>query len=76
MGPFAKYLQDCDIVARYSLPNSPQQNGVTERCLKEMMSVMSMSNLPENLWAESIKTAVYICNRVLSKSIPKTSFEF
>ncbi|KAK8936095.1 hypothetical protein KSP39_PZI012974 [Platanthera zijinensis] len=78
-GPFARYLESCGIVAQYSMPGSPEQNGVAERrnrTLKEMMrSMMSRTNLPEFLWGEALKTAVYILNRVPSKSVLKTPFE-
>ena len=61
------------------MPGSPEQNGVAERrnrTLKDMMrSMMSRSNLLEYLWGEAIKTAIYILNRVPSKSVPKTPFE-
>ncbi|RXY49603.1 hypothetical protein DD573_29900 [Klebsiella pneumoniae] len=30
-GPFAKFLQEHEIVAQYTMPGSPNQNGVTER---------------------------------------------
>ena len=64
MGPFAKYLQDCGIIAQYTMLGSPQQNGVAERrnrTLKDMMrSMMSRSNLPEYLWGEAIKTVNYV----------------
>ena len=30
-GPFARFLQENGIVAQYSLPDSPDQNGVAER---------------------------------------------
>ena len=79
MGPFASYLQDCGIVPQYTMPGTPEQNGVAERrnrTLKDMVrSMMSNSNLPEYLWGEALKTALYILNRVPSKSIPKTPFE-
>ena len=79
MGPFAKYLQDCGIVAQYTLFGSLEQNGVAERrnrTLKDMMrSMVSRSNLPEYLWGEAIKISNYILNRVPSKSVPKTPFE-
>ena len=79
MGPFAKYLQDCGIIAQYTMPGSPEQNGVAERrnhTLKDMMrSMLSGFNLPEYLWGEAIKTANYILNRVPRKSVPKTPFE-
>ena len=38
-------------------------------------SMTSVSNLPPNMWSEALKTAVYILNRVPSKSVPKTPFE-
>ena len=79
MGVFARYLQDCGIVAQYTMPGSPEQNGVAERrnrTIKDMMrSMMSRSNLPEYLWGEALKTAMYILNRVPSKYVPKISFE-
>ena len=79
MRPFAKYLQDCGIVAQYMMLGSPEKNGVAERrnrTLKDMMkSMMCRSNLPEYLWGEAIKTTNYILNRVPSKSVPKTPFE-
>ena len=79
MGPFAKYLQDCGIIAQYTMLGSLEQNGVAvrrNRTLKDMMrSMMSRSNLPEYLWGEAIKTTNYILNRVPSKFVPKTPFE-
>jgi hypothetical protein len=38
-------------------------------------SMMSESNLPEYLWGEALKTALYILNRVPCKSVPNTPFE-
>jgi len=38
-------------------------------------SMMSCSTLPINLWMEALKTAIYILNRVPSKSVPKTPYE-
>lgn len=40
-----------------------------------MRSMMSMGNLPEFLWDDTLKTSLYILNRVPSKSLPKTPFE-
>ena len=61
------------------MPGSPEQNGVSERhnrTLKDMIrSMLSRSNLPNFFWGEAIKTAMYILNRVPSKSISKTPFE-
>ena len=79
MGPFAKYLQDCGIVSQFTMPGTPEQNGVAERrnhTLMDMVrSMMSRTNLPNFLWGEALKTAMYILNRVPTKSVPKTPFE-
>jgi hypothetical protein len=38
-------------------------------------SMISYSTLPLSLWMEALKTAIYILNRVPSKSVPKTPYE-
>jgi hypothetical protein len=77
--PFARFLQENGIVAQYSTPGEPQQNGVAKRrnhTLMDMVrSMMSYSNLPLSLWMEALKTAIHILNRVPSKSVPKTPYE-
>jgi hypothetical protein len=78
-GPFAKFLQEHGIVAQYSMPGEPQQNGVAERRNRTLMdmvrSMISYSTLPVSLWMEALKTAIYILNRVPSKSVAKTPYE-
>ena len=58
---------------------TPQQNGIAKRrncTLLDMVRCMLVnSSLPEFLWGEILKTAVYILNQVPSKSIPKTLYE-
>lgn len=78
IGPFAQFLEDV-IVAQYTMPGTPQQNGVAERRNRKLMdmvrSMLSNSELPLFLWSETLKTAVYVLNRVPSKAVPKTPFE-
>jgi hypothetical protein len=78
-GSFAKSLMEQGIVAQYSMPGEPQQNGVAERCNRTLMDMVrcmiSYSTLPVSLWMEALKTAIHILNRVPSKSVPKTSYE-
>ncbi|KAL5858701.1 hypothetical protein ACOSQ3_006159 [Xanthoceras sorbifolium] len=78
-GPFVRFLQENGIVAQYTMPGSPDQNGVAERrnrtLLDMVRSMLSSSNLPKSLWTEALKTAVYILNRVPTKAVPKTPFE-
>ena len=78
-GSFARFLQKNDIVAQYSTPGEPQQNGVAERRNRTLMnmvrSMISYSTLPLSLWMEALKTAIHILNRVPRKSVPKTPYE-
>ncbi|KAL0421271.1 UNVERIFIED_CONTAM: Copia protein [Sesamum latifolium] len=77
--PFAKFLAEQGIVAQYTMPGSPDQNGVAERrnrtLLDMVRSMMASSKLPKFLWIEALKTAVYILNRVPTKAVSKTPFE-
>ena len=44
--------------------------------LEDMVrSMISHSSLPESLWGEALKTAIYILNRVPSKAVNKTPYE-
>ena len=78
-GAFAKFLQENGIVAQYTMPGSPDQNGVAERRNRTLMdmvrSMRSNTKLPQYLWIETLKTVVYILNRVPTKDIYKTPFE-
>ena len=65
--PFALFLEECGIVPQYTMPGKPSTNGVAERrnrTLKDMVrSMISHSFLPESLWREALKTAVYNLNK-------------
>jgi hypothetical protein len=78
-GPFAKLLEKHGICAQYTMPSTPQQNGVAERRNRTLMdmvrSMLSNSSLPISSWMEALKTAVYLLNRVPTKVVPKTLFE-
>ena len=78
-GPFAKLLEKHGICAQYTMPSTPQQNGVAERrnCTLMVMvrSILSNSSLPISLWMEALKTVVYLLNRVPTKTVLMTSFE-
>jgi transposase InsO family protein len=78
-GPFVKNLEENVIVAEYSLPYEPQQNGIVERWNHNLMdmvcNMLSNSKLPLSLWVEALKTAAHIINCVSSKSVPKTPYQ-
>lgn len=50
IGPFAQFLEEEGIVAQYTMPGTPQQNGVVERRNRTLMdmvrSMLSNSELP------------------------------
>ncbi|GKE19287.1 zinc finger, CCHC-type containing protein [Tanacetum coccineum] len=61
-------------------PYSPQQNGVVERrnrtVLSTTRSMMKAMKLPLNFWAEAVRHAIYILNRVPTRAlIDKTPYE-
>ncbi|KAK1411311.1 hypothetical protein QVD17_37858 [Tagetes erecta] len=78
-GPFNEFCKDQGIINQYTMPGTPQENGVAERRNRTLMdmvrSMMANSNLALFLWTEALKTAVHILNRVPSKSVPKTPYE-
>ncbi|GAB1600790.1 hypothetical protein Ahia01_000357100 [Argonauta hians] len=64
---FEDYLKKEGIKHEYTVPKTPEQNGVAERMnrtLVEMVrSMLSDSKLPKKFWAEALSTASYIRNR-------------
>jgi len=67
---------------RFSCPHTPQQNGVAERkdlhqSLKESsLALLFHSNCPEYLWMDVFMTAVFLMNRLPSKTLSnKSPFE-
>ncbi|KAL0391492.1 UNVERIFIED_CONTAM: hypothetical protein Slati_4534300 [Sesamum latifolium] len=68
----ADFFQYCDnngIRRQMTCPNTPQQNGVAKRKLAHLISTslswLHDKNLPRELWAEAIRCACYVINRLL-----------
>ena len=80
LGPFAQFLKENGIIPQYTMLGKSNINGVTERrnqMLKEMVrATMNYSTLPVSMWGEALNTTVYILDRVLTKSMEKTPYEF
>ena len=61
------------------MSGSLDHNGVAERRNRTLMdmvrSMRSNTKLPQCLWTEALKMAVYILNRVPTKAVSKTPFE-
>ena len=76
---FRSYITNNGILSQLTTPGTPLQNGVAERrnrtLLDMMRSMLSNSSLPKLFWRYALQTAVYLINRVPSKSILKTTFK-
>ena len=63
---FTVYLKKEGVCHEFTVPKTPQQNGVAEqmnRTLVEVVcSMLSDAKLPKKFWAEALSTAVYLCN--------------
>ena len=63
---FARFLEMEGIVAQYTMPGTPQQNGVAERRNRILMdmvrSMVSNTNLLDSMWGEALKMAMYVLN--------------
>ena len=77
---FESYLKDEGIEHQYSIPKTPEQNGVSERMNRTLVetvrSMLADSRLPQRFWAEALSTAAYMINRSPTKALDdKTPFE-
>ncbi|KAE8681852.1 hypothetical protein F3Y22_tig00111303pilonHSYRG00095 [Hibiscus syriacus] len=65
---FSQYLRECRIRHQYTCANKPQQNGVAERknqYLTEICrSMLHAKNVPGRFWAEAMRTATFVINRL------------
>ena len=65
---FYKYLQECNIQRQFTCPGTPQQNGVAERKNRHLtetyQSMLHVKNVPRRFWAECMKTAAHVINRL------------
>ncbi|KAG8473962.1 hypothetical protein CXB51_033910 [Gossypium anomalum] len=65
------YLSEQGIIHQSSCPDTPQQNGVSERKNRHLVAVaralMFTMGVPKYLWGEAVLTACYLINRLPSK---------
>nr|GEZ78439.1 hypothetical protein [Tanacetum cinerariifolium] len=70
---FTKYCDDTGLKHHFTAPYSPQQNGVVERrnllVIEMARSMMKSMEVPDTLWGEAVRQAVYIQNRVPTKTL-------
>ena len=64
---FTMYLKKEGVRHEFTVPKTPQQNGVAERMNRTLVeavrSMLSDAQLPKKFWAEALSTAVYLRNR-------------
>jgi len=70
---FEEYLKSEGIRHEYTIPKTPEKNGVAERLNRTLVeTVRSMlidSKLPHKFWAEALSTATYLRNQSPTKVI-------
>uniref|UniRef100_A0ABD2WA73 Integrase catalytic domain-containing protein n=1 Tax=Trichogramma kaykai TaxID=54128 RepID=A0ABD2WA73_9HYME len=71
--------KDAGIKRRFTVPHTPQQNGLAERKNRTLVEtascLLTQSGLPKSFWAEAIMTANYIRNRCYTNTIGCTPYE-
>ena len=77
---FKEFCDNHGIKREYTIPGTPQQNGVVERRNKKVQqmarSMMKDKNISQGFWVEAIHTAVHILNKVyLRPNSDKTPYE-
>lgn len=74
-----EYLQNRGIKFQYTMPNSPEQNGLAKRKNRDLMeAVRAMlidAKLPNTYWGEAVMTATYLQYRLLAKTRSQTPYE-
>jgi transposase InsO family protein len=70
---FDNYCKEFEIDRHKTTTYTPQQNGVVERMnmtlLERVRSMLSNTNLQQELWAEAVTTTCYLVNRSPSTTI-------
>ena len=71
-GLFQEYCRAQGIRLEYTVPKTPELNGIAERMNQTIMErvrcMLAHAKLPKNYWPEALKTVVYVTNR--SPSVP------
>jgi transposase InsO family protein len=67
------FLEANGITHEFTVPYTPQQNGVAERMMRTLVeaarTMLHASGLPSSFWGEAVTTAAYIRNRCPTKAV-------
>ena len=70
---FAAFMAKEGIRHEFTIPHTPQQNGVAERLNRTLIegvrTMLADSRLPHRFWAEALSTCVYLRNRSPTKAV-------
>ena len=70
---FKAWTRREEIDLETSVPYSPEQNGSAERSggviVAKARCIRAHANLPEDMWPETVKAAVYLMNRTPNKRL-------
>ena len=78
---FVEYCKENGIRREYTIPDTPEQNGVAERTWRSLYemtrAMLKHSDLGNEWWGRALKTAAYLKNRCLNSAVKvnKTPFE-
>lgn len=77
---FKAYLKSEGVRHEYTIPKTPEQNGVAERLNRTLIessrSMLLDAKLPQKFWAEAVTTAMYLRNRSPTRAVDgKTPYE-
>ena len=74
---FKRFCEDHGISRQFTIPYTPQQNGVAERknCtwMEAARSMLMASNLDDEFWTEAISTSCYLQNITSTKAVKKST---
>ena len=74
---FKRFCEDHGISRQFTIPYTPQQNGVVERKNHTFMevarSMLMASNLDAKFWAKAISTSCYLQNIIPTKVVKKST---
>ena len=70
---FKEHLKACGVRHEFSIPRTPEQNGVAEHLNRTLVeatrSMLLDANLPQQYWAEAVNTAAYLRNRSSTSTV-------
>ena len=70
---FINYCEESGIMRHFTVPYTPQQNGVVERRNRTLMemarSYLKEMKLPGMMWGEAVRHSIYVLNRLPTRAL-------